>query len=259
MTTTTDHNRTKARYRHMDVEITVHQCQIPKDERSRMQAELELLAEQLLEFPVSQLRFSIVYHPGQAEYHAQAWLKVPGKRFVSGRYSPWLDYSIMRCLAKLRRHVENYNADPDAIRQAQRSVDQANHVIPPTEHIDDALGLAIQRQDYREFRRALIGYEDLLRAQVANWVGRYPQMTRQLGETIDVDDIVEEVFLMAFDEFPERLTEQTMSEWIRHLIDPAVKAIWHNPEEREAAEFARTFSAMDEPSGQQPPGRRTPK
>jgi DNA-directed RNA polymerase specialized sigma24 family protein len=205
---------------------------------------------------------SIVYHPGQEEYHAQAWLKVPGKRFVSGRYSPWLDYSIMRCLAKLRRHVESYRENPnaDAIRESKRQLELQNHVVTPTEHTTDALGQAIQRQDYRAFRRALSGYEDRMRAQVANWVRRYPQMTRRLGEDIEMDDIVEEVFLMAFEGFPER-QEQTISEWLRHFIDPAVKAIWHDEAEREAADLARTFGTASELLAQppSPSNRRAPK
>src|SRR5215207_5623368 len=120
MTVIVKHHHSKSRYRHMDVEIDVQQFDMPADERTRLQADLQLLAEELLEFPASQLRLSIVYHPRQEEYHAQAWLKLPGKRFVSGRYSPWLDYSLTRCLAKLRRHAESYreDPDPDAIHQA---------------------------------------------------------------------------------------------------------------------------------------------
>jgi hypothetical protein len=244
----------------LDVDIDVQQCQMPADERTRIQEDLERLAEELLEFSASQLRISIVYHSRQEQYHAQAWLKVPGKRFVSGRYSPWLDYSIMRCLAKLRRHVESYRENPnsDAIRETAQRLELQNHVVPPTEHIADALGKAIQRQDYRGFRRALGGYEDRTRAQVANWVRRYPQMTHLLGQDIEIDDIVEEVFLMAFEQFPEQL-EQTISEWLRQFIDPAVKAIWHDESEREAAEFARTFGTASELLAQAASNRRAPK
>jgi hypothetical protein len=262
MTILINHRHFKSRYRHLDIDIDVQQCEFPDDERQRIQHDLELLADELLEFPASQLRLSIVYHPRQEEYHAQAWLKLPGKRFVSGRYSPWLDYSVMRCLAKLRRHVESYRENPnsEAIRETERRLELQNHVVPPTERIADALEKAIQRQDYRAFRRALSGYEDRMRAQVANWVRRYPQMTRLLGEDIEIEDIVEEVFLMAFDEFPVQ-QEKTISEWLRQFIDPAVKAIWHDESEREAAEFARTFGTASELLAQPPAesNRRAPK
>jgi hypothetical protein len=248
MTTTIKHEHFKSRHRHLDVTVDAQHCHIPDDERTRLQEDLARLGDELLEFPESHLRLSIVYHPNQEEYHAQAWLKLPDKRFVAGRYSPWLDYSLMRCFAKLRRHVESYKEEAslpaNGTSSARNAVNGA--FVPSTEHVLEALDKAVQWQDYRLFRRGLAGYEDWLRAHVASWVGRYPQMTRQLGETIDVDDIVEEVFLMAFEQFAQRPKESTLSDWLSKLIDPAVKAMWHNPDERENVDFARTFGTGSE-------------
>ena len=248
MTAIIKHHHFKSRYRRLDVDVDVQQFDMPDDERTRLQEDVARLADELLEFTASHLKLSIVYHPKQAEYHAQAWLKLPDKRFIAGRYSPWLDYSLMRCLAKLRRHVESYKeeAGPDATRQSPQRSGPNGAFVPSPEHIAEALDKAVQWQDYRLFRRALAGYEDWLRAHVASWVGRYPQMTRLLGESIDLDDIVEEVFLMAFEQFPHRPKEQTISEWIRKLIDPAVQAMWRSPDEREAADLARTFGTASE-------------
>jgi ribosome-associated translation inhibitor RaiA len=246
MTVATTH-RSTSHYRRLDVEIETQGCNIPDDERTRIHDNLESLAEELLEFPESHLRLSIVYHPGREEYHVQAWLTLPGKRIVSGRYSPWLDYSLLRCFAKVRRHVERYKENPDsgAVEATRQRLAAQNHVVPATEHVVDAIGKAVQRRDYRGFRRAISGYENWLYAHVANWIRRYPQAERMLGDKFDVDDVVEEVLLTAFEHFPERPVERTISEWLHDFVDPAVQAVWRDPAEREAASYARSYSTSD--------------
>jgi hypothetical protein len=264
MTTLIKHEHHKSRFRHLEVIIDVQHCRLPEDERLRLQEDLVRLGDELLEYPESHLRLSIVYHPNQEEYHAQAWLKLPGKRFVAGRYSPWLDYSLLRCFAKLRRHIESYKeeAAPPVNGALSSRIPDAGAIIPAPEHVAEALDKAIQWQDYRLFRRGLAGYEDWLRAHVASWVGRYPQMTRQLGVSIDVDDIVEEVFLNAFEQYPHRPhgpDAPTLSDWLNKLIDPSVKAIWRHPEELEAVDFARTFGSGELLESAQAGRRNKPK
>jgi hypothetical protein len=234
-----------ADYRHTHVEIDMLDCELPGDEKTRIQESLEPLGEDLLDFPASELYLKIVHHPRIERYHAQAKLKLPGKTIITGHYSPWLDEALSKCLAKVRRRAEHYKdeAKPEAVAEAERRVDLNNvtEVATTAEPNVGELGKAIQRQDYRLFRRILTPHESWLRSQVARWTLRYPQVEAMIGEEFENDDVVEEVLLMAFEQFADRPDEKTVSEWLGELVDPAVRELWGDPLEREAASYARTL------------------
>jgi hypothetical protein len=106
-----------------------------------------------------------------------------------------------------------------------------------------ALQQAIGAGDYRAFRMALFGYEEPVRKRVGRWIERFPEMQSQLNHHITVADIVEEVFLYAFDGFDHRPREIRFGDWLEHLIDPSVKALLLHPdEEKENIRFAQTIT-----------------
>src|SRR4051812_44032466 len=123
-------------YRQTHVEIDTLDCDLPDDELARIQQDLDLLAEELLEFPDSQLFLKIVHHPRIERYHAQAKLKLPGKTIITGHYSPWLDDALTRCLAKVRRRAERYKDEPktEAVSAAERreKLNDAGEIAAPT-------------------------------------------------------------------------------------------------------------------------------
>jgi ribosome-associated translation inhibitor RaiA len=238
-----------ADYRRTHVEIDTQDCDLPQDEQTRIQQDLDLLAQELLEFPDSQLFLKIVHHPRTERYHAQAKLKLPGKTIITGRYSPWLHEALTHCLDRVRQRAEQYKESPDrdAIREAEEAqqITSAESVAAPTEPDVGELGRAVAEGDYRRFRLAMANYEREVRSQVAHWTMRYPRFNELIGEEFDADDVVEEVFLMAFDDYAERPDEKTISQWLTEFVDPAVHALWADPLERENASYARTLGAPD--------------
>jgi ribosome-associated translation inhibitor RaiA len=236
-----------ADYRKTHVEIDTQQCELPDDEQIRIQADLDQLAAELLDFPQSQLFLKIVRHDDREQYHAQAKLKLPGKTITTGQYSEWLDEALTRCLAKVRQRAEQYKDRPDqqAIDQAARQIEQtsAESIAAPTDPDAGELGRAVKDQDYRRFRLALATHESWVRSNVLHWLMRYPQINAQIGRQFDVDDAAEEVFLMAFERFGDRPDEKTISQWLTEFVDPAVKAVADDPQERQAASYARTVSS----------------
>jgi ribosome-associated translation inhibitor RaiA len=101
-----------ADYRRTHVEIDTQDCDLPDDEQTRIQQDLDLLAQELLEFPDSQLFLKVVHHPWTERYHAQAKLKLPGKTIITGRYSPWLHEALTHCLDRVRHRAEQYKESP---------------------------------------------------------------------------------------------------------------------------------------------------
>jgi len=72
-------------------------------------------------------------------------------------------------------------------------------------------------------------------------VQRYPQAQAQIGRGLAIGDVVEEVYLNAFERFGRRPTEVPFHEWLEELIDLSVRLLLRNPdEEAENASLART-------------------
>ncbi|HZZ81660.1 MAG TPA: hypothetical protein VFE62_24375, partial [Gemmataceae bacterium] len=59
-------------------------------------------------------------------------------------------------------------------------------------------------------------------------------------------DAVEEVFLNAYERYPERPQALRLGEWMEELIDPSLRALLEHPdEELESINLARTLQEMD--------------
>ena len=104
------------------------------------------------------------------------------------------------------------------------------------------LGTAARAGDYRAFRIGLAGYEEWLRRRVGRWVQRYPDAEARIGNGLRIGDLVEEVYLNAFEGFTRRPTDIRLSDWLDRLIDPSLKLMLRDPDgEKENASLARTW------------------
>jgi hypothetical protein len=225
------------------VEIDCKECQIPEDVRLRMQPGLERIGRDVEELGPSQLWLTIVHHPRSNVFHARAKLKLPGETIITGDQNPYLDVAIQRCLERVVRRIEAYQADPDreALQRAQRQAAQNENVIAPVEPDSGKLGQAASAADYQAFRRALLSHEEWVRMRVGRWIQRYPEIQDQVDQSFKIADLVEEVFLLAFEQYRQRPTHISLHEWLASLIDPAVRDFWHKPDDRLAASYARTL------------------
>jgi hypothetical protein len=104
------------------------------------------------------------------------------------------------------------------------------------------VGRAVAAGDYRSFRIALVGYEDWLRRRAGRLVQRIPEAQARLGRRLRLGDIVEDVYLTAFEQWPRRSADVPLSDWLERLIEPSIRALLRHPdEEAEAARLARTL------------------
>src|SRR5262249_26966272 len=102
--------------------------------------------------------------------------------------------------------------------------------------------------DYDAFRVATIGYEEPVRKRVGRWVERYPEVAARIGKELQIADLVEEVFLVAFDGYDHRPKEARFGDWLEKLIDPAIKKIT-NGRNGELDDVRRAQTARDAEAG----------
>jgi len=229
---------------HLNVEFDTKQCELPDDELTRMQRSLEQIGEAVKHFPSSDLGIMCIHHPRSNAYHVEAKLKLPGQTLFTSDWDAYLDSAFQRCVRKLARKLEAAKANPDrqAGRVAERRAELDRDIVAPTDPDAGPLGEAVRRGDYLAFRNALLGYEDWIRKRVGRWVQRYPEAQAQIGRGLAIGDLVEEVYLNAFERYGQRPDEIPFHSWLDDLIDLSVRSMLRDPDEgRENASFARTL------------------
>jgi len=87
------------------------------------------------------------------------------------------------------------------------------------------LGEAVREGNYRPFRLALTGYEDWLAKRIGRCIQHFPDAEAKVGRGLAIGDLVEEVFLSAFEQYPQRPERLSLREWLEGLIDPSLKTI----------------------------------
>jgi hypothetical protein len=230
------------RYR-LRVELTAKECDIPADELTRMQGLLTPVGEAAQDFPSAQLCVKVIGHPRSEAYHVRLKLKLPGRTLFTGDRDPYMDCAFQRCVRKMVRLVQAHREHPDgrAEEVAEREGELERDVVAPKGPGAGSLAAAVSAGDYGVFRTALAGYEEWLRKRVGRWVQRYPEAQKRLGDDLLLGDLLEEVYLNAFESYQRRAQVVPLHEWLDGLIDPSLKALLRHPdEERENASFART-------------------
>jgi hypothetical protein len=100
---------------------------------------------------------------------------------------------------------------------------------------------ALQSNDYVAFRRALDVYDEALRGRIGRWLQRYPALNARLDVDFQLDDVVEEVLLNAFERFEDRPAQVPLGDWLEQLIDPSLRMFAAAPdEELENISFVRS-------------------
>jgi ribosome-associated translation inhibitor RaiA len=236
---------------HLNVEINTKDCNVPRDELTRMQQELSRVGKAVQDFAASDLILNLIHHAGSGTYHVEAELKLPGKTLFADNRDAYLDCAFQSCLRGLTARVEAYKRRPDerAEQIAERETALEQDIVAPEQPDMGPLGEAALAGDYAAFRSALSGYEEWLRKRVGRWLQRYPEAEAQLHKRFRLGDFVEEVYLNAFENYARRPTDVPFHDWLDSLLDPSLKALLRHPdEERENASFARTVREL--PAGQ---------
>jgi ribosome-associated translation inhibitor RaiA len=232
----------------MRVAFEAKQFDFQPEEAVRFREGLRPLQKVVEQYPVSALFVTIHRHPRSKDYHVTTALHVPSRTLFTGeRHDDEAYPAFERCVRKLVRKVEAHRDQLSHKTELAKSAAGKYHEVLPDHEPDvEALWRAAADGDYRAFREHLDVYHDPVRLRVGRWIQRYPRIEAQLGDSLSIEDIVEEVFLLAFDGFHNR-PKIRFGIWLETLIHQSVKKLLRQPEaEKENLSVTRSFIEMGE-------------
>lgn len=214
------------------IELDTKQCECTAGQIARMESALEPLSRLTKPFPVSDLYVTVIHHPRTGDYHLKTSLVLPGRTLFTGERHRDMYSAYEQCIDQLVRKVTAYKAklgrDPE---QAKTEHGTRQEIVATQTPDREAIERAVEDYDYAAFRERTAMFEESVRKRAGRWVQRYPALNAQIGRRIEMADIVEDVFLTAFERFTTRPANVPFSEWLEELIDDVVRAFVHHPEE----------------------------
>jgi len=228
------------------IELDTHNCELSPAEIEHFEQGLQPLRKPVEKFPVSDLYITVSFQPRSNAYRVNTALVLSGRTLAAGDLEQNAYTAFERCVRKLVRRLEHYHADlDDEAERAKQEKGTHQEVLPEREPDGKALNLAIEEQDYAAFRRKMDVYEEPIRKRIGRWVTRYPEIDARIGDDLRLADMVEEVFLNAFERWDDRPREVRLGEWLEQLIDPSVRLLAEHPSrELENIEFVRSIRDM---------------
>jgi ribosome-associated translation inhibitor RaiA len=206
-----------------------------------MEEDLHTLRNLVSDFPVSDLHITVVHHEKARDYHVKTSLGLSGRKLFTGERHRKVHPAFESCIRKLTKKVRAYKRQMRVGEEAEKLSAGTRHEVVPAGEIDVAALIgAVGKDDYPLFRRQIDVFEPSLAARIGHWIERYPEISTRIGHPFQIVDIVEEVFLNAFDRFESRSHDTPPGQWLESLIDPSVQALLQSPdEEYERIQFAK--------------------
>lgn len=225
------------------IELDTKGCDLSAGEITKLEDSLDTLRKLVKDFPVANLYITIVHHSRSNDYHVKTSLALPGKTLFTGDRDVLVHPAFERCVGKLAKKVAAYKQRMHGEAKRAKQVEGTHQTIMPTRVLDiERLSEAVEKNDYVAFRRAADMFEEPLNERIGRWIQRYPEIEARLGDSITIADIVEEVFLNAFEQFAQRREDVPPGEWFEGLIDSSVQALLQSPDEEFAnISFARSL------------------
>lgn len=229
----------------MDIDATGFN--LTKAQAVQIEDEMEHLKPLIAKFPTRVLHVNLKFNANSDQYEVRLALVLPGQTFATGGVDTAWHPVLETAVHKLKRRVEHYKEDLENVTARRHHAADHDHPVEPTQQIDGhALLSAVEADQYSDFRQLLSPFESSLRDRIGRWVQRYPQINAMIGESIFIADILEEVFLLAFERFAKRTPQLMLGPWLETLVDPAVQQIASDPErELEAIGFLRSWQETE--------------
>jgi ribosome-associated translation inhibitor RaiA len=223
------------------VNLDMKHCELSPDELNKMEAMLSPLSQMVRNFPISKLHVLISYRHRTTDYAVRTSLILPGDTLVSSDHHLQAHTAFEHCIANLVREVQRYKDRLGAVPEQAKQREGTHHELIPTIPPDaEAVAAAVENRDFAAFRTATSGYEEPVTALVGRWVERYPDVAARLGRDLHISDIVEDVFLIAFEAYEHRPRDIRFGEWLGRHINTAIKAMAnHREDEMENVNMAR--------------------
>ncbi len=214
------------------VDLDMKHCQLPADVLNKMETMLSPLGDMVRNFPVSKLHVLISYRHRTADYVVRTSLMLSGETLVSSEHHPLAHTAFEHCIDNLVREVQRYKDRLGSVPEQAKQREGTHHELVPTIPPEaEAIETAVQNGDYTAFRFATSGYEEPVTNLVGRWIERYPEVAARLGKDLNIGDLVEDVFLIAFEEYKYRPKDIRFGAWLGRHIDTAIRAMADHPED----------------------------
>jgi len=234
--------------RKLNVQFDAHHFELTQAEIDKLQTDTDSLARQVAHFPYADLHVLAEHNARSNDYSVKLTLRLSGADLVGNDHDPSLHAAFERCLSGLEENVRAYkdrlgNLD----ERAKHEKGTLQEVEPSVDPDPAAVEKAVRDGDYSAFRTATFGYEESVRKRAGRWVERYPEVQARIGRGLEIADVVEEVFLTAFEQYDDRPTGVRFGDWLEGLIDPAVRELHkHGDQELENINLARSARAAEQ-------------
>ena len=214
------------------IELDDENCELSEAQIGQMERALTPLRAPLEPFPVAHLYITVAYKHPSHDYRVKVALRLPGKGLATGDVDEEMYPAFRRCVRKLLAKVRAYQQHMDHSEEISKHEKGTHHDVIATRPVDwDEIDVAIRAQDYGRFRKLTLPFEESIRKRAGRWLQRYPEIEAQLGSRFDLADVVEEVFLNAFERIAEHPREVPFGDWLEGLIDPSIKLLYTDTDE----------------------------
>jgi hypothetical protein len=223
------------------IDLDTKHCSPLPAELDKMRANLEPLLRAVEHFPVASLHVVVEQFARTTTYRVKLSLTLTGTTLVSLEDAPHSHAAFEHCVHNLLRDVAAFKArmgNESEVHKHEKGTHQ--DLLPDVDPDPEAIESAVEAGDYNAFRTATLGYEEPVRKRVGRWLERCPEANARIGKGLEIDDLVEEVFLDAFEAYAQRPRQIRFGDWLERLIDPAIKEIANGRDgELENARLAR--------------------
>jgi len=227
----------------LKIDLDTQNMTLAAEEIQWLESEVGKLKPMLANFPVQILHIDLEYNQNSLQFEGRLALVLPKQTFATAGVDRNWQAIMEHAVRRMIRRLEHYKHDLSRVAQRQATAAGERAVVEPTRQVSGAeVQEAIQQNDYSGYRTAVSPYESSLHDRVGRWVQRTPEFQAMIGERLTISDIVEEVFMLSFDQFEDWRSDQWFGQWLEELVDPAIRTLVHGSEEDlEAVRFQQSW------------------
>lgn len=235
----------------LEITFDAHEYHLSEREERLLREKLDGLSRQVENFPVAEIRVYLQAVRSN-EIVVKLTLLLPGTTLTVSDHDLTVSPAFDRCLNSLLHELRAYKDRLNRTEEATKLEQGTHHDVEPAVQVNlDELEEAVKAGDYTQFHRAMLPYEEDVRMRVGRWVQRYPSLNAAIGDKFEIADVVEDVLLLAFEDYEVRPLNVPFGHWLEKLIDVAVKDLLQHPDET-LENISAIRTARDAVEGQEP-------
>lgn len=215
--------------REMSLQIHLKNYELSVGEREKIEANLQSLRKLVSTF-TAEMHFYIEFISRSKMFNVKTVLRLTGRTLFTGERDPLLHLACESCIRKLMHKASAYKEHLKGTNDYTKRAQGLLHDAWPAESPDIVeLERAVVNGDFRVFRNAMQVFDGALALRIGRWAQRYPEADAKLGREFGINEVIDEVYLTAFERFAKRPADR-LGNWLEGQIDPALKLFLRHPD-----------------------------